>query len=204
MFKLKQSKLKYRALAILIVLAINGFMLVNKSFADEVDTIQDYLASQICSVDSPTSADSAERQQEACKNRLRDDARQIFDTCEAAGGDDATKLQCLAAEAQKVKEVTSGTGLTQDSDSNSLHSASDANSGKLYNYIKIVVIILSTGGGLAILGSFVFAGVQYATAGENSGSISKAKERIVYTLIALVLYLMLFSIVNWLIPGQII
>jgi hypothetical protein len=83
-------------------------------------------------------------------------------------------------------------------------SSNPADANKLYAYVQIFVIIVSVAGGIAIVGSLVWAGIKYATAGGDSGAVSKAKTRIVFTLIALLIYLMLYSVVTWLIPSDIV
>ena len=89
-------------------------------------------------------------------------------------------------------------------ESESLHQADDSESGKFFNYLTIIFTVFSALAGVAMVASLVVAGIQYATSGDNAGAISKAKSRIVYTLIALLLYVMLFYIVTWLIPSDII
>lgn len=89
-------------------------------------------------------------------------------------------------------------------ESESLHQADDSESGKFFSYLAIIFTVFSALAGIAMVASLVVAGIQYATAGDNAGAISKAKSRIVYTLIALLLYVMLFYIVTWLIPSDII
>jgi hypothetical protein len=88
-----------------------------------------------------------------------------------------------------------------ESASKSLHTADANNSTKLFNVTTIVVKIIGALAGIAIVGSLVVAGVQYATAGDNSGAITKAKTRIAYTLIALVIYIMVYYVAVWLIPS---
>ena len=85
--------------------------------------------------------------------------------------------------------------------SNSLHTADYNTSTTLTNVATIVVKIIGALAGIAIVGSLVVAGAQYATAGDNSGAITKAKTRIAYTLIALVIYIMVYYVAVWLIPS---
>ena len=80
----------------------------------------------------------------------------------------------------------------------------EGRSGKFFSYLTIIFTVFSALAGIAMVASLVVAGIQYATAGDNAGAISKAKSRIVYTLITLLLYVMLFYIVTWLIPSDII
>lgn len=132
----------------------------------------------------------------ACKDDLKNQATNIYNTCKG----EANPLTCIASETEKLRtaNTNNGTGATIT------RSANSGDSNKLYSYVQIFVIVVSVAGGIAIVGSLVWAGIRYATAGGDSGAISKAKTRIVFTLIALVLYLMLYSLVTWLIPSEII
>lgn len=175
----------------------------------QTQVIQDYLAGQLCDSSGISTDHSAAEAYNRCRDDLSDQALSILNTCGEAQftsqwfncANGTTDGSGGGSDSGGSTEPTS-TPLASNSQSDALHSADTAGSGGLFNYIKVVLIVFSAAAGLAIVGSLVVAGVQYATAGENSGSISKAKERIVYTLMALVLFLMLFSIVNWLVPGS--
>ncbi len=91
--------------------------------------------------------------------------------------------------------------IANDDDSQSLHSGDAAVSGTFYNFIIISLRVIGAMAGIAIVGSLVFSGVQYTTAGDNSGALSKAKTRIAYTLITLVVYIMVYYVAIWLIPS---
>lgn len=67
----------------------------------------------------------------------------------------------------------------------------------LFAFIRIL-----TGGiGLALIGSIMYAGFEYATASGDPNKTGLAKKRLVSTLlVALPIYLMTYAILNWLIP----
>lgn len=69
------------------------------------------------------------------------------------------------------------------------------------NVLRIFVIVLSFGIGIAAIGGLAFSAIQYAQASDNEGSVSAARERIRNIVIGLFLYGFLLAIVNWLIPG---
>jgi hypothetical protein len=50
----------------------------------------------------------------------------------------------------------------------------------------------------------VIGGVQYISSAGNPGAISAAKNRITNAIIALVLFLMMFTIMNFIVPGGIL
>jgi multisubunit Na+/H+ antiporter MnhB subunit len=56
---------------------------------------------------------------------------------------------------------------------------------------------------LAITFSLMFAGYQYMTARANAGQVTAAKNRIIMTIVALLLYIFMYAVLNWLIPGGI-
>jgi hypothetical protein len=159
------------------------------------------LASQVCKAPTTGSADSKEKTLANCKKNLSNDAESIYKTCSSQTTD---LLKCIATETTKTQQRTTSTGQNITVGDNELHTADGSNAGKLYAYIIIGVKVLGAVGGVAIVLSIIGAGIKYATAGGDSGAISKAKSRIVYTLLALILYLMLFSIVTWLIPSDVV
>lgn len=168
--------------------------------ACEVYNIQDFLSKSLCQSANSGSADAKEKAIETCKNSLKNQATNIYNTCK---GKD---LSCIASEKEKLSatNTNSGTSSTGSTGATVTRSANSGDSNKLYSYVQIFVVVVSAAGGIAIVGSLVWAGIRYATAGGDSGAISKAKTRIVFTLIALMLYLMLYSLVTWLIPSEII
>lgn len=73
-------------------------------------------------------------------------------------------------------------------------------------YTKILnpaILALSAAVVLAVVGSIVVAGVQYSTANGNSSAVASAKNRIVISILVLILYTFGFAILQWLIPGGI-
>lgn len=67
--------------------------------------------------------------------------------------------------------------------------------------IQEVITFLSIGVGIAVVGGIAFGGVTYATSQGNPSKTSKGITIIVNSVIGLVLYLLLFAITNFLVPG---
>jgi hypothetical protein len=67
--------------------------------------------------------------------------------------------------------------------------------------LNTVVTILSGVVGIVIIGSLIFAGIRYSLAGDNSSEVSAAKQRIINSFVALIAYIAIFSLLQWLIPG---
>lgn len=72
---------------------------------------------------------------------------------------------------------------------------------QLYGYLNSAVEILSIGLGVVLVGSTIFAGIQYTTAGGDSGKVQKAKGRLASNILVLALYIFSAAILNWLLPG---
>lgn len=71
----------------------------------------------------------------------------------------------------------------------------------IYRWLLDITNFLSIGVVIVVTGMLIFAGIQYITSKGNSGKIEAAKSRIVTSLIALFLYIFLFAIAQWIIPG---
>lgn len=67
--------------------------------------------------------------------------------------------------------------------------------------LNIALITVSSGVGLLAIGSLIYAGVLYASAGANSSQVAKAKEMIRNTIIGIVAYTVMWAFLQWLIPG---
>lgn len=69
--------------------------------------------------------------------------------------------------------------------------------------LRIFVIVLSFGVGIAATGSIAYSAIRYAGARDNQSDVSLARERIRNVVIGLLLYGFLIAIANWLVPGGI-
>jgi len=67
--------------------------------------------------------------------------------------------------------------------------------------LNTIVTFLSAAVGIAVIGALIYAGIRYSIAGDNPQEVGAAKQKIINALIALVFYISIFSIVQWLIPG---
>lgn len=63
---------------------------------------------------------------------------------------------------------------------------------------------LSFGIGLLIAGSMVFAGIQYITARGDPQAVAAAKNRIQASLLALMLFIFAYAILNYIVPGAVL
>lgn len=68
-------------------------------------------------------------------------------------------------------------------------------------YINPFITLLTVVIGVAAAISIVVAGIQYASAGSDPGKVQKAKDRIGQTMLGLLAYILLFSFLNYIVPG---
>jgi len=71
-------------------------------------------------------------------------------------------------------------------------------------FINPTIKFLSAGVGVVVTIMIIIGGIQYSSAGSDPQKIAAAKRKIMYAVIALLLYIMLYGILNWLIPGGIV
>ena len=74
----------------------------------------------------------------------------------------------------------------------------------IVKYIDPFIDFLSALVGVAVVISIIIGGIQYSSSGGDPGKASAAKERIRNAIVALLVYLFLFSILNFLIPGGLV
>jgi len=70
--------------------------------------------------------------------------------------------------------------------------------------LNLIVGFFSALFGVVVVGSLIFAGIQYATAGADSSRVSAAKKRITNSLIALIAYICIVAFLQWIIPGGVL
>jgi type IV secretion system pilin len=76
-----------------------------------------------------------------------------------------------------------------------------ANKNPVIDLAFALIRFLSFGVGIAVVASIVYAGVSYTTAEGNPEKSAQAKSRIQNSILALFLYLFIFAIIQYLVPG---
>lgn len=69
--------------------------------------------------------------------------------------------------------------------------------------LQIITNFLSAAVAIVVIGVIIVGGIQYSMAGDNPSAVTAAKKRITDGLLALTAYLLIFSLLQWLIPGGI-
>lgn len=91
------------------------------------------------------------------------------------------------------------------SDSARLSSCDDANKCDFVKkFINPVIKFLSAGVGLIVIIMIIVGGIQYSAAGGDAQKVVAARRRVSNALLALIVYIFMFAILNWLIPGGLV
>ena len=67
--------------------------------------------------------------------------------------------------------------------------------------LNTIVNVLGGLVGIIVIGSLIFAGIQYSFAGANQQAAVNARNRIISAMIAFGAFLLIYAFVQWLIPG---
>ena len=68
-------------------------------------------------------------------------------------------------------------------------------------YLVLFTRVLSGLVGIIVIAMIVIGGIQYSTARNDPQAIAAARGRIINALIALLFYIFIFAILQWLVPG---
>jgi hypothetical protein len=74
----------------------------------------------------------------------------------------------------------------------------------ILDLIFAIIRLLSIGVGLVVVGSITWAGIQYSSSRGDPQAAANAVKRINSAVIALVIYIFAFAILNWAIPGAVL
>lgn len=70
--------------------------------------------------------------------------------------------------------------------------------------LKPVIQLLSAAVGLVVVISLIVAGIQYSSARDNPQMVAAAKNRILMSLLALVMFIFGFAVLQWLVPSGVL
>jgi heme/copper-type cytochrome/quinol oxidase subunit 2 len=70
--------------------------------------------------------------------------------------------------------------------------------------INVLVNVLIAGVGVVIVIMLVWSGIRYTTAGDDPQKVASAKGHIFNAIVALVAFIFLFAVLQWLVPGGIV
>jgi hypothetical protein len=95
---------------------------------------------------------------------------------------------------------TGGTGAPSASDQDVCGNGEACNK-FIDTYINPAIRLLTALVGIVAVISIIMAGIQYSSSADDPATVSKAKHRILNTVIGLVAYIFLLAFINYLIPG---
>lgn len=72
---------------------------------------------------------------------------------------------------------------------------------KIEDILNMILVVLNAGAAVLATGSIAFAGFLYMTARNNASQVQKAKTMIFNTVIGLICYIFMWTLLEWLIPG---
>jgi hypothetical protein len=105
------------------------------------------------------------------------------DTCTAS----ATQDCCGGVKTSIIQCKQSGTGTTKDTG--------------IWGVLLLAINILTAGVGVAAIGGVVYGAILYTSAGGSQEQVKKAMGVITNVVIGVVAYALMFSLLNFLIPG---
>lgn len=110
---------------------------------------------------------------------------------------------CVSFMANNALAATCGTG----SDGKALETAviecPEKGGDAVWSLLIVAINILTGGIGLVAVGGLVYASILYASAGDNSSQVSQAKNMIRDIIIGIVAFALMYSILQYLVPGGI-
>jgi hypothetical protein len=81
---------------------------------------------------------------------------------------------------------------------------SDISKNPIYVYMKNIINIMTVGVAIVVVLMIVIRGLQYSWARDNAQKTTEAKDGIVNAIVAILLYIFAYAILNFLIPGGLI
>jgi hypothetical protein len=118
--------------------------------------------------------------------------------CDGSASDaEKTQAGCSASGTSggQAGPVAAGDTATLDAD------CIDLNNCQIVGYIRDIINVLSAVAGVVIAAMIAYGGIQYTMSRDNPQMTAAAKGRIINALLALVIYLFTFSLLQWLVPG---
>ncbi len=73
----------------------------------------------------------------------------------------------------------------------------------IVGYLVTFINVLSALVGIVVVGSIIIAGIQFSAAGNDPQKVESARNRIVNSLLALLVFIFMFAFLQWVVPGGI-
>lgn len=115
-----------------------------------------------------------------------------------------TKVLAADSGTTNKSTITSESGDCKGDNIHAGASADDENHCGILDYLVLFINILSGLATIAIVGSIIYAGIQYSMSGSDPQKVSAAKDRIRNAVIALIFFVFGYTILNYLVPGGVL
>lgn len=157
--------------------------------------------------------------QAACEAEGGDFTRQTVNTSQRGQRTSSTTVDDCACPSTQVwdgnscdlpdasSSLTEPTQIEDDCSGNNPQAGladDDPNHCAILDYVVLAINLLSALVGIVVVGSIIYGGIQYSSAGSDPQKISAAKDRIRNALIALLFFIFTYSFLNYLIPGGVL
>jgi hypothetical protein len=84
---------------------------------------------------------------------------------------------------------------------NVTNTGTDPTTTAIWSLLLMAINILTAGVGVAAVGGIVYGSIMYASAGGSPDQVKKAREIITNVVIGIIAYALMYSLLNFLIPG---
>lgn len=83
------------------------------------------------------------------------------------------------------------------------NSGSSVTNNAVWGLLLMVINVLTAGIGIAAVGGLIYGGIMWSSAGGNPGQVQKARQIITNVVIGIIAYALMYSFLNFLVPGGI-
>ena len=108
---------------------------------------------------------------------------------------------CGGGTTSDTPSGTTTTSRTSDAVKTSINFGCTGKGNPITDLIFAVIRFLSAGVGLVIIASVIVGGIQYIVSGGDPSATQKAVNRLVTSLVALLIFIFAYAILNYIIPG---
>jgi hypothetical protein len=97
-----------------------------------------------------------------------------------------------------------GSGEDKNKVETSMDLGCKATGNAIFDFLFALLRFMSVGIGIVLVISMIIVGIQYSWARGDPGAVAKAKDRMLYIFIALLIYILAFAALNYLVPGNLL
>lgn len=113
----------------------------------------------------------------------------------------AAPTSFAAEDCNPKKESCCGTAKTSIIKCDQTNKGSNIENNAIWGLLLMVLNIMTAGVGIVAVGGIVYGAILYTTAGDKADQIKKASGVIANVVVGLIAYILLFAVVQYLIPG---